>query len=121
MNNFLNSSLGRKVVMAATGLFICVFLIEHLYGNVLLYAGDGGEAFNEYSHDIIACAITSSRGVTFSIPIKREDWKDGMYSESYIKAGNILTIDKTLVIKRIGRLNTERFNQVMAKINELVG
>ena len=57
MNNFLNSSLGRKVVMAATGLFLCVFLIEHLYGNVLLYAGDGGEAFNEYSHDAVRSII----------------------------------------------------------------
>jgi len=36
--------------MASTGLFLCVFLIEHIYGNVLLYANDGGAAFNEYSH-----------------------------------------------------------------------
>lgn len=53
MNNFLNSSLGRKVVMSATGLFLCVFLVEHLYGNLLLYAGDGGQAFVEYSHDAV--------------------------------------------------------------------
>lgn len=36
--------------MACTGLFLCLFLIEHIYGNVLLYAGDDGTAFNEYSH-----------------------------------------------------------------------
>lgn len=36
--------------MALTGLFLCLFLIEHIYGNVLLYANDGGAAFNEYSH-----------------------------------------------------------------------
>ncbi len=49
----LTSSIGKKVVMAATGLFLCVFLIEHLYGNILLYFNDGGKAFNEYSHDAV--------------------------------------------------------------------
>jgi succinate dehydrogenase / fumarate reductase cytochrome b subunit len=48
--NFLLSSIGKKTVMACTGLFLCVFLIEHIYGNILLYAGDDGSAFNEYSH-----------------------------------------------------------------------
>ena len=49
----LTSSIGKKVVMAATGLFLCIFLIEHLYGNILLYFNDGGLAFNEYSHDAV--------------------------------------------------------------------
>lgn len=49
----LTSSIGKKVVMAATGLFLCVFLIEHLYGNILLFFNDGGVAFNEYSHDAV--------------------------------------------------------------------
>jgi succinate dehydrogenase / fumarate reductase, cytochrome b subunit len=50
IKQYLLSSIGKKVVMACTGLFLCVFLIEHIYGNVLLYAGDDGSAFNEYSH-----------------------------------------------------------------------
>ncbi|HTA84574.1 MAG TPA: succinate dehydrogenase cytochrome b subunit [Bacteroidia bacterium] len=49
----LTSSVGKKVVMAATGLFLCVFLLEHLYGNILLYFNDGGKAFDEYSHDAV--------------------------------------------------------------------
>lgn len=53
IKQYLTSSVGKKVVMAATGLFLCVFLIEHLYGNVLLYFNDGGAAFNEYSHDAV--------------------------------------------------------------------
>lgn len=43
------TSVGRKLVMALTGLFLCTFLLEHLYGNLLLYKLDGGKAFNEYS------------------------------------------------------------------------
>jgi succinate dehydrogenase / fumarate reductase, cytochrome b subunit len=50
IKQYLLSSIGKKTVMACTGLFLCVFLIEHIYGNVLLYAGDDGAAFNEYSH-----------------------------------------------------------------------
>jgi succinate dehydrogenase / fumarate reductase cytochrome b subunit len=42
------TSVGRKLVMALTGLFLCLFLLEHLYGNLLLYKLDGGIAFNEY-------------------------------------------------------------------------
>lgn len=53
MNKFLTSSLGKKTVMAATGLFLCVFLLEHLYTNALLFFGDGGVAFNEASHSMV--------------------------------------------------------------------
>ena len=38
--------------MACTGLFLVIFLFEHLYGNLLLYAHDGGAGFNEYSHSM---------------------------------------------------------------------
>ena len=50
IKQYLLSSIGKKAIMAFTGLFLCLFLIEHIYGNVLLYAGDGGVAFNDYSH-----------------------------------------------------------------------
>lgn len=48
----INSTLGRKAVMALTGLFFCAFLIEHLYTNLLLYKGDGGLAFVEASNNM---------------------------------------------------------------------
>lgn len=46
------SSLGRKLVMSLTGIFLIFFLLEHLIGNVLLVTSihEGGEAFNEYAH-----------------------------------------------------------------------
>jgi succinate dehydrogenase / fumarate reductase, cytochrome b subunit len=49
----LNNSVTRKVVMALTGLFLCAFLVEHLYGNLLLYYNDNGAAFIEYSHTMV--------------------------------------------------------------------
>ncbi|QDH79945.1 succinate dehydrogenase cytochrome b subunit [Echinicola soli] len=43
------STLGRKLLMALTGLFLIVFLIGHVSGNMLLFKDDGGQAFNEYA------------------------------------------------------------------------
>ena len=45
----LNSTIGRKLLAAITGLFLVVFLIVHLAGNLQLLADDGGKAFNIYA------------------------------------------------------------------------
>lgn len=47
--NALSTSVGRKVVLAITGLLLCGFLVAHLAGNMLLYAGDKGASYNEYA------------------------------------------------------------------------
>ena len=46
----LNSSLGKKLIMALTGLFLCTFLIVHLGGNLLLFSNDDGYGFNTYAN-----------------------------------------------------------------------
>jgi succinate dehydrogenase / fumarate reductase cytochrome b subunit len=46
---FLSSSLGKKLIMALTGLFLIVFLVVHLLGNLQLLHDDGGQAFNVYA------------------------------------------------------------------------
>ena len=47
----LKSSLAKKYAMAATGLFLCLFLVGHLAGNLQLFtaSADGGRQFNEYA------------------------------------------------------------------------
>lgn len=45
----LTSSLGKKLIMSLTGLFLCTFLIVHLIGNLQLFKDDGGYAFNQYA------------------------------------------------------------------------
>jgi len=47
---FLTSSIGRKLVMSLTGLFLILFLTVHLIGNLQLLWNDGGEAFNSYAY-----------------------------------------------------------------------
>lgn len=46
---FLSSTIGKKIIMSLTGLFLILFLIVHVSGNFLLFAGDGGLDFNAYS------------------------------------------------------------------------
>jgi succinate dehydrogenase / fumarate reductase cytochrome b subunit len=43
------TSVGRKLLMSLTGLFLCSFLIVHLSGNLLLLRADNGEAFMAYA------------------------------------------------------------------------
>lgn len=45
---FVKSSIGRKIVVALTGLALVLFLAGHLSGNLLIFAGQ--EAFDEYAH-----------------------------------------------------------------------
>ena len=47
---FLTSSIGRKLIMSLTGLFLILFLTVHLIGNLQLIFNDGGEAFNSYAY-----------------------------------------------------------------------
>ena len=49
LKNFLTSSIGRKVIMSLTGLFLILFLVVHLVGNLQLLLDDNGESFNLYA------------------------------------------------------------------------
>lgn len=42
----LTSSIGQKILMAVTGLFLIVFLLVHCFINALIFFNDGGETFN---------------------------------------------------------------------------
>ncbi|MBA3704910.1 MAG: succinate dehydrogenase cytochrome b subunit [Bacteroidetes bacterium] len=44
--NFLKTSLGKKVMMGVTGLFLISFLVVHAGINALIFFNDGGELFN---------------------------------------------------------------------------
>lgn len=53
MSNFaqtFSSSLGKKLIMSLTGLFLCTFLVVHLIGNLQLFKDDNGQAFNSYAY-----------------------------------------------------------------------
>jgi succinate dehydrogenase / fumarate reductase, cytochrome b subunit len=45
--NFLQSSLGKKLIMGLTGLFLISFLVVHCLLNAFIFFNDGGLIFNE--------------------------------------------------------------------------
>lgn len=47
LNRAISSSIGKKVLMAITGLLLCGFLVAHLGGNLLLYKSEA--SYNEYA------------------------------------------------------------------------
>lgn len=47
---FLTSTIGKKLVIALSGLLLCGFLVVHLGGNLLMYVGP--EAYNTYAHTL---------------------------------------------------------------------
>ncbi len=49
-NKFTKSSIGRKVVMALSGLFLISFLIVHASINALIFYNDNGETFEIGAH-----------------------------------------------------------------------
>lgn len=46
---FISTSIGKKVLMSLSGLFLITFLLAHLVGNLQLFMNDDGKAFNEYA------------------------------------------------------------------------
>lgn len=52
VSRYFVSSIGRKQLIAVTGLLLCGFLVSHLLGNLLILVG--ADAFNLYAHKLIS-------------------------------------------------------------------
>ncbi len=50
ITSYYQSSIGRKQIVATTGLLLILFIIAHLAGNLLIFLGP--EAFNHYAHKL---------------------------------------------------------------------
>lgn len=49
---YLSSSVGKKYLMSLTGLAWSLFVLTHMLGNLLIFAGP--EAYNKYSHALVS-------------------------------------------------------------------
>jgi succinate dehydrogenase / fumarate reductase, cytochrome b subunit len=50
MANFFTTTIGKKILVSITGLFLILFLIEHLAVNMLIVFDDTGRMFNEAAY-----------------------------------------------------------------------
>lgn len=46
----ITSSIGKKLIMALTGLFLISFLVIHCAINAMIFLNDGGETFSHWGH-----------------------------------------------------------------------
>ena len=60
------SSIGKKLLMAVTGLSFCAFLTAHLIGNLTLYAGrDAFNSYAEHLHSLGPLITVAETGLLF--------------------------------------------------------
>lgn len=47
---YFSTSIGKKIQMSLTGLFLILFLLVHCYVNAQIFWNDGGQQFNDAAH-----------------------------------------------------------------------
>ncbi|BAY26285.1 transcriptional modulator of MazE/toxin MazF [Calothrix sp. NIES-2100] len=74
------------------------------------------------SNNIIVCPITSKPGRDYGIKLEDPDFKVGKLNLSpcYIRPNIIATVDKSNVIRHIGKLKDEKINEVITTIIEIL-
>ena len=77
-------------------------------------------SFNKKNQDILLCQITHNlKQKDHSVLIDNANLEKGSLAvESLVKANKIFTIDKSLIIKKIGKLNSKTYSKVY---NEFIG
>ncbi len=78
--------------------------------------------FNRNSEDLIVVGITSN--ITkdkYTTNLSPADLENGnLRHESCIKVENILKVDKDLVVKEIGKINKNKFKEVIEILNKIL-
>ena len=78
--------------------------------------------YNNSNRDILCCAITSKpRDYKYSVEIKNTDLEDGnLIYDSKVRPNRIFTLEQTKIIKKLAKLNTDKYNQVISNINRMI-
>lgn len=74
-SSFLASMLGRKTVMAVTGLVGYGFVIGHMSGNLLIYLGPGPiDAYSRFLHEFLhGAGLWIARGTLLGAVVLHTD------------------------------------------------
>ena len=77
----------------------------------------------EMGEDVILCQITSQRLLrdSYSVELKHADTIGGtLRIDSYIRANMIFTAAKMQIIKRLCRINDEKYSQVVSVVKKII-
>lgn len=102
LRSLVKSSIGKKLVVGLTGFCLCGFLMVHLGGNLLLYKGGDGTAFNHYAEAlasnplvipaelILAALFISHIGMAIKITLENRKARPDKYAMHLSEGGRTL-------------------------------
>ncbi|MEG5048310.1 type II toxin-antitoxin system PemK/MazF family toxin [Microcoleus sp. B4-C1] len=72
--------------------------------------------------DLILCQITSQRiADRYAIPLENSDFSEGGLNQiSNIRPNRLFTADREIILYKAGKLKTEKLNEAIAKIVEII-
>ena len=78
--------------------------------------------FNEFSDDIISLGITSNVVKdAYTTPLSNKNLEEGhLFDECCIKIESILKLDQKLIIKKIGKINKDKFIEILPILNKII-
>ncbi|HEY4964114.1 MAG TPA: type II toxin-antitoxin system PemK/MazF family toxin [Candidatus Saccharimonadales bacterium] len=70
--------------------------------------------------DLILCQITSKQGISKkSVSIDTSDFEEGnLPLKSYVRTEKLFTAEDTIIVKRRGRLNSQKFNVIVKLVKD---
>jgi mRNA interferase MazF len=75
-----------------------------------------------HGDDIILCQITSKTiKDIYSISVDSDDFISGnLKQQSNIRPNRIFTADKNIILKKVGKINTSKYNEVLEILIEIL-
>ncbi len=112
---FARSSIGRKVIMASTGVILVLYVIAHMFGNLQVYGGpEGINAYGKFLHTFLhgggiwiaravlltavllhiwsATSLTLTSRRARGIGYREQQWKESTYASRTMRWGGVIIL-----------------------------
>ncbi len=78
--------------------------------------------FNEDSDDAIVVGVTSNISKDkYTIRLGNNNLEEGrLFAQCCIKVENLLRLEKGLIIKKIGKINKPKFNEIISILHKII-
>ncbi|KKP37537.1 MAG: MazF family transcriptional regulator, mRNA interferase [Candidatus Peregrinibacteria bacterium GW2011_GWF2_33_10] len=80
------------------------------------------DVFNMGSLDVVTVAITTQENLNkFQLEIDQRDIVKGeILKKSYIKCGDIMTVEKSIILAKVAVIKKEKLNEVLQKVHNIL-
>lgn len=80
------------------------------------------DRYNKAHEDVLICAVTSNRSpAPYKVPLSSEDLDEGdLPLDSMVRADKLVQVERGLIDRAFGRVDTETYDAVVEAIREIV-